>query len=180
MPDIAESIPPEAWPLIDQLFRATLIAAIIWILLTGFVMWRRSASNLTPVQAAKTNKKSQPDFLKVDQSAREAAIKRGERFDEELERQEQLAARGGAPSISSIGQRAAGIVTFLMSLFSLAAMIYGSIIQVSRMGKMISDYSTLDKILTVIKTHPIAFSVAVFVIIYQTHRFISQRKWQGE
>ena len=180
MPDIAESIPPEAWPLIDQLFRATLIAAVIWLLLTGFVMWRRSASNLTPVNAARTNKSAKPDFLKIDQKARDAAIKRGEQFDEELERQEKIEARGGVTAISSIGQRAAGIVTFLMSLFSLAAMIYGSIVQVSRMGKMISDYSTLDEILKVIKTHPIAFSVALFVIIYQTHRFISQRKWKGE
>lgn len=178
MPEIAETIPPEAWPFIDQLFVATLVVAAIWLVLSGFVLWRRKASNLTPVSAAGKSKSAQPDFLKVDSKAREAAIARGESFDKELARRERREASRAASSPATLSQRIAGAITFLMSLFTLATMIYGAIFQVSRMGSMMKEYSSFERIVLVIQRHPIAFSVAVFVILFHIYRYFAQRKWQ--
>jgi len=157
------------------------IVAAIWLALSIFVWWRRSASNLTPVQAARTNKKAQPDFLKVDQKARDAAIERGEKFDKELERQEReeaKQARSEDRSPLAISQRIAGLVTFLMSLFTLASMISSAIWQVNRMGDMVRENS-LQRIGEKIAEYPVTFSVIAFVVCYRGYRFISQRQSKG-
>ena len=85
MQETLDQIPPEAWPLITLLLNVTMAVAAVWLALTVFVWWRRSASNLTPVQSAGKNKAAQPDFLKVDHAAREAAIAR-RRFPDSAER----------------------------------------------------------------------------------------------
>jgi len=181
MPETLNQIPPEAWPLIDLLFNITMVTVAIWLAITVFVWWRRSASNLTPVNAASKNRKAQPDFLNVDNQARTAALERGETFDKEVERREREEARAAAKqrgSKSTPGQTVARFVSFLMSLFTLATMIFGAIFQVSRMGSIMKDYSTTERILSVIQSHPISFAVASAVIIFQFYRFLVDRKWQ--
>ena len=51
MQETLDRIPPEAWPLIDLLLNVTMIVAAVWLAITIFVLWRRQASNLTPVTA---------------------------------------------------------------------------------------------------------------------------------
>lgn len=181
MNETLDKIPPEAWPLIELLFNLTILTVVAWLTITVFVWWRRSASNLTPVNAAEKNKKAEPDFLSVDTSAREAAEARGEAFGKDLDRQEKeaakAAARGGRPARSTT-QHIAGLVSFLMSLFTLATMIFGAIWQVSRMGQLMQEYSTAERIFAVIQNHPISFSVAVLVIGFQIFRFFSDRQWK--
>lgn len=181
MSETLEQIPPEAWPLIDLLFNLTIATVGIWLALTVFVWWRRSASNLTPVNAADKNKKAQPDFLKVDKAARAEALERGEAFGKEVERREREEARaqskGGRPTLT-VSQRAARFLSFFMSLFTLATMIFGAIFQVTRMGDMMREYSTFDRIVTVVQSHPISFSIAALVIIFQIYRFFVDRNWQ--
>lgn len=182
MNDALDQIPPEAWPLIDILFNVTMAATGIWLAITVFVWWRRSASNLTPVNAATKDKSAQPDFLKVDEKARAEAIARGEAFDKEIERRERKAERArtrtGVRAPLTITQRLARFLSFFMSLFTLATMIFGAVFQVSRMGQIMEQYSTADRILTVIQTHPISFTVATLVIVFQVYRFFVDRKWQ--
>lgn len=176
-----EQIPPEAWPLIDLLFNLTMATVGIWLALTVFVWWRRSASNLTPVNAADKNKNAQPDFLKVNKAARAEALERGEAFDKEIERREREEARAQAKSSQAsltLTHRAARFLSFFMSLFTLATMIFGAIFQVTRMGDMMKEYSTFDRILTVVQNHPVSFSIAMLVIIFQIYRFFTDRKWQ--
>lgn len=176
--DTLDKIPPEAWPLIDLLFNLTMAAAGVWMAITVFVVWRRRSSNLTPVNLPSKNRKSQPDFLKVDHKAREAAIKRGEGFEKELERRERDEARRAARhrrSPATIGQRIAGIVTLIMSLFTLASMIYGSIFTVTRMGGMMEEYSTQERIIAVIQAHPIAFVITILVIFARIFTFFMNR-----
>ena len=176
MQDTLDQIPPEAWPLIDFLFNATLVVGVIWLALTTFVLWRRSASNLTPVNAARRNKKAQPDFLNVDDKARETAMERGETFDKELEAQAR--ARSGSKDPISLTERIASFVSLFMSLFSLATMVFGAIFQVSRMGSMMEEYSSIERIKAVLEAHPIAFIIASLVIVFHIYRYFTQRKWQ--
>ena len=182
MNDVLDQIPPEAWPLIDILFNLTMAATGIWLAITVFVWWRRSASNLTPVNAATKDSGAQPDFLKVDEKARAEAIERGEAFDKEIERREREAERAKAAAAGrtplTVSQRLARFLSFFMSLFTLATMIFGAIFQVTRMGQMMEQYSTADRIFTVIQTHPISFTVATLVIVFQVYRFFVDRKWQ--
>lgn len=181
--DGLDNIPPDAWPLIDLLLNVTLICAAVWILISIFTFFRRRASNLTPVHSAKTNKKASPDFLKVDTKARKQAINRGDDFEKELRRAEKDEARAHARALrakATVGQRIAGLVSLFMSLFTLATMIFGAIFHVSRMGTMMTQYSTVDRITTVVETHPIAFAVAAFVIIYHIYRFFAGRKWKED
>lgn len=176
--DITDKIPPEAWPFIDSLFTITLVLTIIWVVLSVFLMWRRRASNLTPVNAASKSKAAQPDFLSVDQKSRQAAIERGEGFDKELERRERSEAGEPKKSALSMSQQIASIITFLMSLFTLATMIYGAIFQVSRMGMLMQEYSSVERIYTIVERHPIAFVFASMVVIFHIYHFVSQRKWK--
>ncbi|MEC7289029.1 MAG: hypothetical protein VXW22_02885, partial [Pseudomonadota bacterium] len=66
----------------------------------------------------------------------------------------------------------------LMSLFTLATMIFGAIWQISRMGQLMQEYSTTERILAVVQNHPVSFTVAVLVIGFQVYRFFSDRQWK--
>ncbi|HHL42137.1 MAG TPA: hypothetical protein ENJ42_00835 [Hellea balneolensis] len=179
--DAIDQIPPDAWPLIENMLRLTLIVTGVWLALNIFIFLRRRASNLTPVHAARKNKKAEPDFLSVDKKARKSALKRGEGLEKDLDRRdkdEQRAARRAARAKMSAGQRIASLVSFLMSFFTLATMIYGAIFQVSRMGQLMQEYSTMERISTVVKTHPVSVSIASLVIIYHIYRFVSGQKWK--
>lgn len=181
MSETLDQIPPEAWPLIDLLFNITMVAVAIWLAITVFVWWRRSASNLTPVNAADKNRKAQPDFLSVDHKARAEAVQRGETFDREIERREREEARAAAQTQrprTTVSQQLARFVSFFMSLFTLATMIFGAIFQVSRMGSMMREYSTAERIVAVVQDHPISFTVAGAVILFQVYRFFVDRNWQ--
>ena len=72
----------------------------LYILLEGSVElgagWKSkdtTLANLTTVSSASPRRGAQPDFLEVDTKARAEAIKRGERFDQELERRERAEER---------------------------------------------------------------------------------------
>ena len=181
MDEALNQIPPEAWPLVELLLNTTMVSVAIWIAVTIFVWWRRRASNLTPVNAAQANDNAAPDFLSVDKKARDQAEKRGEAFDKALEEEERAAAmaaaRGGRTQ-RTMSQRLAGLLSFFMSLFTLATMIFGAIWQVSRMGQLMEEYSTVERIATVVQNHPVSFSVAALVIGFHVFRFFTDRQWK--
>lgn len=176
-----DQIPPDAWPLIELLLNITLVVVGVWVVLSIFVHLRRRASNLTPVNTARKNSKSSPDFLKVDTKARKAAIARGKSFEKELDQIEREEARAEARirrGKATVGQRLAGLVSLFMSLFTLATMIYGAIFNVTRMGRLMTEYSAQDRVLAVVKAHPVAVVIASLVIAYHIYNFFSDRKWK--
>lgn len=182
MPDIND-IPPDAWPWIDLLFNVTLAVVGIWLAVTVFVMWRRSASNLTPVNSVDRNKRAQPDFLKVDEAARREAAERGEAFDKELDKRDEEEAhnlRRQARRGRSAGQRLAGLVSLFMAAFTLVSMIVSVVWQIGFMGRILEQYSAGDRLLMVVQSHPIGVTVALLVIAYHIYRFFSDRKWEQE
>lgn len=187
MEQTLQQIPPEAWPIIEILFNVTMALAGIWLALTVFVIWRRHASNLTPVNAASKNNKAQPDFLKVDQNARAEAIKRGDLHQQALDRRdaEEARAEARANSVSrreplTFMQRLAGLVTFIMSLFTLLSIVTSSVFTVSNMGNMVGEYTAVDRITAIIMAHPIAFTICALIILARVYtQFFMTSKKEG-
>ncbi|MFN7054979.1 hypothetical protein [Hyphomonas sp.] len=196
MQDTLDQIPPEAWPIIDLLFNVTMAAAGIWLAITVFVVWRRHASNLTPVHAAGRNRKAQPDFLKVDRKARAEAIKRGAAHEKDLDRRDEAEAKAAAEAATAaakaaeaearrnapmtFAQRISGLVTFLLSLFTLLSIIVSSIFTISRMGDYVGEYTAWERITSIIMQHPIAFTICVLIIIARIYtQFFPSAKKEG-
>ncbi|MCA8902196.1 MAG: hypothetical protein KDA53_13225 [Hyphomonas sp.] len=181
MEETLQSIPPEAWPLIELLFNITCAVTAVWLAVSVFIWWRRSASNLTVTSGATPNKKAQPDFLKADAKARAEAIKRGERFDQELERREREEARDHKrrQRTAHPASRWARIISLAMAMFSLATMISGTIFQVSIMGAYWERYSAGERIMKMIEEYPLGVAVTIFVIGYNVVTFFTKRKWEA-
>lgn len=182
MDDAINSIPPDAWPLIDLMFNITCVVTALWLAWTVFIWWRRSASNLTSVPAASPNSKATPDFLSIDKEARKDAIKRGESFDKELKRRDREALErlkhGEKSKLGMVG-RIGRIVSLLMALFSIATMISGTMFQVSILGTYWERYSASERLMAVIESHPIGVAITVFVILYNLVSFVISRKREG-
>lgn len=182
MPSI-ETIPPDAWPLIDLLFNITCAVAGIWLAISVFVAWRRHASNLTPVHDAPANHKATPDFLSVDETARREAMRRADDFERDLDKRDRDEARERTRRGRSNGtlmQAIARMVSFGMALFSLATMISGTVFQVTIMGRYWEQYSAGERLMAVVRDHPIGVTVTVIVILYNVVRFFMSRPWQQE
>lgn len=154
----------------------------LWLAWTVFIWWRRSALNLTSTSSVDVNRKAKPDFLSVDLKARNEAIKRGERFDKELERrdreearEEKRETRRKQTRLSRLGR----LVSFGMALFSLATMISGTMFQVTIMGTYWERYSATERLMSVIQNYPIGVAITVAVILYNIVTFVTNRKWEG-
>jgi hypothetical protein len=176
MNDDTNTLPPEAWPIIGIALNAAAILALVWALVSLFVYFRRRSSNLTPVQAARRKKADQPDFLSVDHARREAALERADAFEDGLERREAEEARaaeqGKAEKPLSIIGLIARIMSLVVSLFSLGTVIFGTTWQISRMGSLMKEYSTFERITSVIASYPVSSAVAALVIGYHIWLFI--------
>lgn len=174
-------IPAEYLPIIDAIYTGTIVFTAIWLLLVLLIILRRRASNLTPIQAAKVNRKATPDFLSVDHRKQKQMQKDGAAFDAELAKREadearaEHAARKGPETAMS---RIARLIALLMSIFTLATMIGSVIFNVNYIGGMLQTYSAGDRLISVVTNHPIATSVAVLVIGYHLYSYIAGKKWR--
>lgn len=179
MDQTLQQIPPEAWPIIDLLFNITMAAAGIWLAVTAFVIWRRHASNLTPVNAAERSNKAQPDFLKVDKKAREEAIERGDDFNKSLDRRDAAEAKAASRlRPAKRVQKVAGLAAFIMSIFTVMSVIASSVYTLNGVNNIAQDFSTWERARAVIETHPIAFTICLLVIFARiyTHFFPPEKK----
>ncbi len=182
MPELSQ-IPPQAWFWIDLLFNLTMAAAGIWLAMTVFVIWRRSASNLTPVNDVSKNERAQPDFLTVDEKARREAMARGEAFDRELDKRDRNEAaqlRRKGRHKRNAAQRIAGLVSLMMAVFTLLSMVVSTIWQIGFMGRVLEQYAPGERLFLVVQKHPIGVTIAALVIAYHVFRFFSDRKWEQE
>ncbi|MEM5518344.1 hypothetical protein WNY37_15390 [Henriciella sp. AS95] len=182
MEDAINSIPEEAWPLLDALLLITCVVTALWLIWVIFVSWRRKASNLTSVRGASANRRASPDFLEVDEKARKAAIARGEAYDKVLDKRdatEAAEARRELRRKESMVSRAGRLISFAMALFSLATMVSGTLFQVSVMGRYWEQYSAGERLMAVIQEHPIGVAVTVAVILFNIVTFVTNRKWEG-
>lgn len=173
MNDAIDKIPPEAWPMIGLALNAAAIFAVIWVVISLFVYWRRRSSNLTPVEAARRRKSAQPDFLSVDHEKRAAALDRADAFESELQRREaeEVKTEEKANKPLSIFGLIARVLSLLVSVFSLGTVITGTTWQVSRMSNMIKEYSTVERITAVVTTYPVSSCIAAIVILFHVYQF---------
>lgn len=164
---------------LEPLLYVTMAIVAVWLVATLFIYMRRRAVNLTSASGAKVQKDVAPDFLTVDHKAREAAMKRGEAYDDKLTEREKAAA-AGQPQASkpksnlSLLQALSGMASLLFSIFSLVGALFGVITQVDRMGLQISK---ADKLMLLIQKYPIPTVICVLVIGYHIYLWISRRKW---
>lgn len=157
----------------------TVAIVVVWLASSIFIHLRRRATNLTSAHQAKVDKHATPDFMSVDQKARDAAVKRGETYDRELtERAKaEAAAAAGAPvkkSNATLLQSVAGIASFLFSLFSLAGVIVNVFTQMDRMNNQIGKS---DQIFAAVMKYPIPTAICAFVLVYTLWYWVSNKKW---
>jgi len=174
--DLVDRVPPEAWPLIETMFKITIALAIIWLALAIVAWWRRRAYNLTVASTAGRSEKAQPDFLRVDEKAREAAIERGEAHEKFLDDRERDRERAAKDPLS-LGQRLAGLATLMMSIFTLSTVIFGAVNNVRSMGKELQSIGTFERLQQIIVDNWLGATIAVFVIGWHVSKYFLDRKW---
>jgi site-specific recombinase len=167
-----ETIP--TW--IEPLLYVTMAIVAIWVASSLFVYMRRRASNLTSAHQTGVKKDASPDFMKVDHKAREAAMQRGEAYDQTLVEREAAEAAAAEPAVkqASLISRLSGIASLLFSLFSLAGAISTVMFQVERMTGTIGR---ADQLMTIVQKYPIPVAVCVFVIGFHIYHYITRRRW---
>lgn len=176
-----ERIPPEAWPMIDLMFKITIGLFVVWIFLALVAWWRRRAYNLTVASTHKRSKAAQPDFLSVNKEAREAAIERGEAHEEALaERDEAEAAAALAAAGKPLGfaNRLASIATTAMSIFTLLTAISGAALNVGKMDEQVKELTASGKIEYLLKEHTFGVIVVLLIIAFQVWKFFNKEKWK--
>jgi len=174
-------IPAEYLPIIDAIYTGTIVFTAVWLLLVLLIILRRRASNLTPIHAAKVNRKATPDFLKVDHKKQKQMKKDGAAYDAELDRRdaaEEKAAHAARKGPETVMSRIARLIALLMSVFTLATMIGSVIFNVNYIGGMLKTYSASDRLMSVVMNHPIPTAVAVMVIGYHLYSYVAGKKWR--
>ncbi|QUL36754.1 hypothetical protein [Erythrobacter sp. JK5] len=177
-----DSIPPDAWPMIDIAFRITIAVTIVWLMLVIVAWWRRRAYNLTVASTARRNKKAQPEFLSVDEKARAKAIERGERHEdmlEDREREEEIAALKAAKGPLSLAARFASLTSLIMSLFTLASAMSGVVLGVGRMGDYLQEAGTSGRLEYLLREHTVGSIIVVLVIAIHIYQYFSKKKWEA-
>lgn len=164
---------------ITYLMWAAAAFAALWLVSTIFIHMRRRATNLTSAQQAGVKKDAAPDFMKVDHKARDAAMKRGEAYDQELVEREKAAADAAAgvkPKKEPVGivKMISGAAAFLFSMFTLLGAIVGTFRTLDGAGVQLSK---LDQVGALLTQHPIPSIICIFVIGYTIYVWISQKKW---
>lgn len=158
---------------------AAVAFAALWLVSTIFIQMRRRATNLTSAQQAGVKRDATPDFMKVDHKARDAAMQRGEAYDQELierEKAEAAAAAGKAVKKEPVGilKRISGIAAFAFSLFTLLGTVLGTFRTLDQAGVQLSK---MDQVGAVVMQYPIPTIICVFVIGYTLFIWITQKKW---
>jgi hypothetical protein len=137
---------------VDRAVYIFLGLVLIWVVLKVIAYFMRRAYNLTPVGTAKS-KNVKPDFLKVDHAQRDQIIDRGRQFDKAQEPPVETAARATKW----------GVV--ISAVASFAAAVFFALSRVPDYEEMWGRFSTWNKFLAIVLSHPVGFTIAVIMII---------------
>jgi hypothetical protein len=142
---------------------ATIGFAALWLVTTVLGYMHRRSYNLTRAESG-GGKPITPDFLKVDQKKRQAAIDRGAAYDKVLEERE--AARAAPASAASVSKadfwaRAAATVT---AFFSLAGAVVGTLTKVENLEAGAAQLSNWETFVDIVTQHPVGTTIAIVVI----------------
>jgi hypothetical protein len=132
--------------------------AALWLVTSIIGAFYRRAYNLTHTESGSSQNVT-PDFLKVDRAKREAAIARGQAYDQVLERRE-AAARAPvktAMTWSRILATGAALVTFLTAVI-------GAFEKIEAYQDNLEEMGSFDRFMQLIAQNPIGTAVAVAVV----------------
>lgn len=128
----------------------------LW-LVTGVIgYFQRKAYNLTHAESG-SSKNIKPDFLKVDHGKREAALERGAKFGQELDRREEAALK---PPIAAVC-RWSRIFATLTVLVGLAVTIVGTLQKVESLQQ---DFGSWDRFVQIVQQNQLGAIVAAAII----------------
>ena len=174
-PPATEVVAPE-W--LTYVMWAAVAFAALWVISTLFIQMRRRATNLTSAQQAGVKKDATPDFMKVDQKARDAAMQRGQAYEKELDTREaaEAAMAGKAAKKAPINmlKTISGIASFAFSLFTLLGAVLGTFRTMDAAGAQLSKF---DQVGVMAMKYPIPTIICLFVIGYTIFVWVSQKKW---
>ena len=174
-PPAAEVVQPE-W--LTYIMWAAVAFAALWLVSVVFIQMRRRATNLTSAHQAGVKKEATPDFMKVDQKARDAAMERGATYEKELDKREAAAAAAtGKPAQKepiNMLKTISGIASFAFSLFTLLGAVLGTFRTMDAAGAQLSKF---DQVGAMAMKNPIPFLICLFVIGYTIFIWVSQKKW---
>ncbi|MDB4778103.1 hypothetical protein OAG68_01475 [bacterium] len=167
---------PENWSIdVDLLISVTVGVALIWLALTIFIYWRRSSTNLTPVDVPKANPDAQPDFLSVDKKKQKAALKRGDEYARQLAKANQENRDPSQPTPVRWLRKAAGYAALFLAMVLVATVAMGCIWPDSYVGELLSEYSAENRLADIIQSNPISLIVALLVILVKATQFLGMR-----
>lgn len=155
----------------------TILTVLSWLVIIFGTAWfatliigymHRRSYNLTRAESG-GSKAITPDFLKVDEKKRQAAIDRGAAYDKVLE--ERAAAERAAAAAATAGpspvskfeawSRAGALIS---ASFTLVAAVVGTLTRVDTLQKGVVQLSTGDSLMAIVQDHPVGTLVAVLVI----------------
>ncbi len=178
-----DGAPPTTNVVIDDWLIYVMWAAVafaaIWLVSVIFIQMRRRATNLTSAHQAGVKKDATPDFMQIDQKAREAAMKRGQSYEKELDTREAAAAAAAAGKPArkepvNMLKTISGMASFAFSLFTLLGAVLGTFRTMDAAGAQLSKF---DQVGVLAMKYPIPTIICLFVIGYTIFIWVSQKKW---
>jgi hypothetical protein len=155
---------------IQILFWCVIGFGAVWLVTSVIGYFHRRAYNLTYAESG-SSKNYKPDFLKVDRAKRQAAIERGEAFDERLAARE-------APAVQSLcfwSRVGAGSSAIL----ALLAMIVGTLTKIDAFQRDVAKLGSWDRFTEIVSQNKTGTLVALIVIGANIIVFMeSSRKWR--
>ena len=175
-PPSTEVVAPE-W--LVYVMWAAVAFAVVWVVSVIFIQMRRRATNLTSAHQAGVKKEATPDFMKVDQKARDAAMQRGQAYEKELDTREAAeaaaaAGKGAKKPPMNMLKTISGIASFAFSLFTLLGAVLGTFKTMDAAGAQLSKF---DQVGVMFVKYPIPTIICLFVIGYTIFVWVSQKKW---
>jgi hypothetical protein len=175
-PPSTEVVAPE-W--LVYVMWAAVAFAVVWVVSVIFIQMRRRATNLTSAHQAGVKKEATPDFMKVDQKARDAAMQRGQAYEKELDTREAAeaaaaAGKGAKKPPMNMLKTISGIASFAFSLFTLLGAVLGTFKTMDAAGAQLSKF---DQVGVMFMKYPIPAIICLFVIGYTIFIWVSQKKW---
>ena len=175
-PPSTEVVAPE-W--LVYVMWAAVAFALVWVVSVIFIQMRRRATNLTSAHQAGVKKEATPDFMKVDQKARDAAMQRGQAYEKELDTREAAeaaaaAGKGAKKPPMNMLKTISGIASFAFSLFTLLGAVLGTFKTMDAAGAQLSKF---DQVGVMFVKYPIPTIICLFVIGYTIFVWVSQKKW---
>jgi hypothetical protein len=174
-PSTAEVVLPD-W--LTYVMWAAVAFAALWLVSAIFIQMRRRATNLTSAHQAGVKKEASPDFMRVDQKARDAAVQRGTAYENELDAREAAEAAAATRKAKrepvNMLKMISGLASFAFSLFTLLGAVLGTFRTMDAAGAQLSK---MDQVGVMFAKYPIPAIICLFVVGYTIFLWVSQKKW---